>query len=85
MVRFRVGLGFGLGGGGGARGEGEGSDHRSILDCSTMMTVLCVQCAKRLCFVKTHYRPFVGCGCPGYGVYDGGRWVGGGGGVVVVG
>ena len=33
------------------RGEGEGSGNRSILDCSNMMTVLCVSCAKRWCFV----------------------------------
>ena len=29
------------------RGEGEGSGNRSILDCSNMMTVLCVSWAKR--------------------------------------
>ena len=44
-------------------GDGEGSDHRSILDCSNMMTVFCVSCAKRACFVKAFYRPFVGCDC----------------------
>ena len=43
MVRFRVGLGLGVGfGEGRGEGNGEGSDHRSILDCSNMMTVLCV-------------------------------------------
>ena len=35
------GWGWGLGRGRG-EGGGEGSDHRSILDCSNMMTVLCV-------------------------------------------
>ena len=28
-----------------------------------MMTVLCVSCAKRPCFVKAYYRPFVRCDC----------------------
>ena len=43
MVRFRVGSGLGLGfGEGEGEREGEGSDHRSILDCSNMMTVLLV-------------------------------------------
>ena len=37
------------------------------------------------CFVKAYYRPFVGCDCSGYWVPDGRRWVGGGGGVGVVG
>ena len=41
------------------RGEGEGSGNRSILDCSNMMTVLFVYCAKQSCFVKAYYRPFV--------------------------
>ena len=45
------------------RGEGEGSGNRSILDCSNMMTVLCVSCAKRRYFVKQNYRPLVGCDC----------------------
>ena len=65
MVRFRVGSGLGLGFGKG-RGErggggGEGSGNRSILDCSNMMTVLCVYCTKHACFVKAYDRPFVGC------------------------
>ena len=34
---------------------------RSILDCMTVMTVLCAYCAKQSCFVKAYYRPFVGC------------------------
>ena len=29
------------------RGEGEGSGNRSILDCSNMMTVLCVSWANK--------------------------------------
>ena len=45
------GLGWGLGRGRG-EGEGEGSGNRSILDCSNMMMVLCVSCAKQVCFVK---------------------------------
>ena len=44
-------------------GEGEGSGNRSILDCSNMMTVLCVSYTKRTCFVKAYYRPFVCCDC----------------------
>ena len=36
-------------------------------------------------FVKAYYRPCVGCDCSGYGVHDGRRWVGGGGGVGVMG
>ena len=78
------GRGWGLGEGRG-EGEGEGSGNRSILNCSNMMTVLYVHCAKHACFVKAYYRPFVGCDCSGYGVRDGRRWVGGGGGVGVVG
>ena len=80
MVRFRVGLGLGVGvwGWGGARGDGEGGAHRSILDCSSMMKVLCVYCPKRACFVKAHYRPFVGCGCSVFGLWGvvmaGGVW-----------
>ena len=54
-----VRVGVGVWGGGGARGEGEGSDHRSIFDCSTMITVLFVHCAKQMCFVQAYYRPFV--------------------------
>ena len=34
---------------------------------------------------KAYYRPFVGRDCSGYGVHDGRRWVGGGGGVGVIG
>ena len=45
------------------RGEGEGSGNRSIFDCSNMMTVLFVHCAKQACFGKAYYRPFVGCDC----------------------
>ena len=52
------GWGWGLGRGRG-EGEEEGSGNRSILDCSNMMTVLFVYCAKQLCFVKAYYRPFV--------------------------
>ena len=66
MVRFRVGLGVGMGmgiGRGRGEGEGEGKDNRSILDCSNMMTVVCVSCAKQACFVKAYVRPFVGCDC----------------------
>ena len=86
MVRFRVGSGLGLGEGrGGARGEGEGSDHRSIFNCSNMSSVLYVECAKQACCVKAYDRPFVGFDCSGYGFHDGRRWVGGGGGVGVVG
>ena len=48
-------------GGGGARGRGGEWYNRSILDCSDMMTVLCVQCTKHACFVKAYYRPFEGC------------------------
>ena len=62
VVRFRVGSGLGLGlgfGEGRGEGEGEGSGNRSILDCSNMMTVLFVHCAKQSCFVKAYYRPFV--------------------------
>ena len=44
-------FGEGYGWGWGWRGEGEVSGNRSILDCSNMMTVLCVSCAKRGCFV----------------------------------
>ena len=50
LVKGRAGDGDGDGEGEG-RGEGEGKGSRSILDCSNMMTVLCVSCAKRGCFV----------------------------------
>ena len=40
-------------------GEGEGSGKRPILNCSNMMTVLFVHCAKQTCFVKAYDRPFV--------------------------
>ena len=60
LVKGRAGDGDGDWEGEG-RGEGEGSGNRSILDCSNMMTVLCVSCAKRRYFVKAYYRPFVGC------------------------
>ena len=62
LVKGRAGDGDGDGEGEG-RGEGEGSGNRSILDCSNMMTVLVVYCAKQACFVKAYYRPFVGCDC----------------------
>ena len=52
---------MGIGRGRGEGGKGEGKDNRSILDCSNMMTVLCVSCSKQACFVKAYYRPFVGC------------------------
>ena len=46
MVRFRVGsglgLGLGFGEGEGRGGKGGGVVARSILNCSNMMTVLCV-------------------------------------------
>ena len=61
-MKGRAGDGDGDGDGEG-RGEGEGSGNRSILDCNNMMTVLCVSCAKRRCFVKQNYRPSVGCDC----------------------
>ena len=34
------------------RGKGEGSGNRSILDCSNMMTVLVVYCAKKRVLLK---------------------------------
>ena len=41
-----MGMGMGIGRGRG-EGEGEGIGNRSILDCSNMMTVLFVYCAKQ--------------------------------------
>ena len=87
MRWFRVGsgLGLGLGEGEGRGGKGRRVVARFILNCSNMMTVLCVDCATQACVVKAYDRPFIGCDCSGYGVRDGRRWVGGGGGVGVVG
>ena len=48
---WRRGWGWGLGRGRG-EGEGEGSGNRSILNCSNMITVLCVYCTKYACFGK---------------------------------
>ena len=62
LVKGRAGDGDGDWEGEG-RGEGEGSGNHSILYCSNMMTVLCVPCAKRWCFVKQNYRPSVRCDC----------------------
>ena len=59
LVKGRAGDGDGDGDWEGeGRGEGEGSGNRSILDCSNMMTVLCVSWAKRWYFVKQNYRRF---------------------------
>ena len=35
-----------------------------VFDCTNMMTVLRVSCAKRACFAKAYYRQFVGCDQP---------------------
>ena len=75
-VKGRAGVwdGVGVWGGGGARRDGVGSDHRPILDCSTMMTGLCVVRSKHACFVKVHHRRFGRCGCSGYGGVTVGTW-----------